>query len=71
MNIFTALFKKPTDGSVTINGVKIQGRNVTINGNEIIVDGKVQQEFTEKNITLNIQVSGNVQKISTTAVELF
>ena len=67
MDIFSALFKKPTDGSVTINGVKIQGRNVTINGDKIIVDGKVQQELTEKNITLNIQVSGNVQEISTTA----
>ena len=61
MNI-SGIFGLSDDASVTINGKTYTGRNITINGSKVSVDGKVVEEA----VSIYINVTGNVEKINTT-----
>lgn len=46
---------------VIINGKTYRGKNISVINNKVVIDGK---EITSGNETLNIEVSGNVDKIN-------
>jgi len=58
----SGIFGLSSNSSVTINGKTYVGRNITINGNKVSVDGNVVEEA----VNININVTGNVEKINTT-----
>jgi len=47
-------------GVVIINGQKITGKNISVVGNKVIVDG---QDITPDSKTINISVQGNVTEL--------
>lgn len=47
MNI-SGIFGLSDNASVTINGKTYTGRNITINGNKVSVDGSVVEEAKQK-----------------------
>ena len=58
----SGIFGLSSNSSVTINGKTYVGSNITINGNKVSVDGNVVEEA----VNININVTGNVEKINTT-----
>lgn len=58
----SCIFGLSSNSSVTINGKTYVGRNITINGNKVSVDGNVVEEA----VNIYINVTGNVEKINTT-----
>jgi hypothetical protein len=42
------------EGNVTINGKTYTGNHITVDGDNVIVDGKVQDEIPAKNIIVNV-----------------
>lgn len=46
---------------ININGKQYSGNSITVNNGKIIIDGK---DMTPDSKEINIQVSGNVEKIS-------
>ena len=61
MNLFR-MFNKHRS-SVTIGGVEYVGRNITINGNRVVVDGVQQGETLVGPIT--VMVKGDVDEVHT------
>lgn len=58
-------FGKNKNSSVTINGTTYQGANVTINGDKVIIDGKVQGSAEQK--VISVVINGDVESVKTTA----
>lgn len=53
------------NGTITINGKQYQGRNFSIDGDKVIIDG-VKQEGS-LSVPVSIHVNGDVQSINGTA----
>ena len=49
------------NGNIKINGKSYIGKNVVINGDKIIIDGKEQEEELES--IIHVTIEGNVEKI--------
>ena len=47
---------------IIINGRKYSGNSVSISGNQVIIDGKIQGP-DEKGIDINIVVNGNIESL--------
>jgi len=60
-----ALFRKQVEPSkVTVNGVSYSGRNVTIDGDKVIVDGKVVEVPEGRKIEVTIE--GDLERLHLT-----
>ena len=66
MSWFQSLF--PQRGSVTINGVEYQGKNISIRDGSVFVDGEVQSLISAQQITVSVQ--GAVNHVSTTSGDI-
>ena len=51
------------NGSMTINGKSYSGKNICIDGNKIVIDGKEQEGELVGDI--NVTVNGDVESLST------
>ncbi|GIN25446.1 MULTISPECIES: hypothetical protein [Bacillota] len=58
MNLFS------TNGEICINGKVYTGRNISVLGNEVYVDGKLQDGLEDKNKIEITIISGVIQKIT-------
>lgn len=57
------------NGDVVIDGRSFTGRNITINGDKVIVDGVTQEGTLVGNIT--VTVNGDVDQLSTTSGKVY
>jgi len=57
-----------SDTTVTVNGSTYKGSNIVIKGNDVIIDGVVQESKVYGDV--NITVQGNVDSIENTAGDI-
>ena len=60
------------NNSVVINGQKFEGSNITINNNEIIVDGKrVSDLSTIQSKEIKIEINGNINNLECASATIY
>lgn len=69
MNIFKAIFGKK-GGSVRVGGRNYVGRNITISGGSVVIDGVVHGHLEVDNHVIKVEVYGDVEELSTVSGDI-
>lgn len=62
-------FFKNNKSTVQINGISYTGKNVTINGDKVVVDGVIQTQSLAGPITVTVQ--GSCDSVSTASGDIY